>query len=109
MRKTFERGALLGLGALSLTREKAQAVADELEQRGLIDRKHARGFVTKLVGRGQAERAALRDLVQKEIATTVQRAGLASAREVATLNKRVAGLERERKKGRGKAKRTTAA
>ena len=42
MRKTFERGALLGLGALSLTREKAQAVADELEQRGLIDRKHAR-------------------------------------------------------------------
>ena len=104
MRKTFERGALLGLGALSLTREKAQAVADELEQRGLIDRKYARGFVTKLVGRGQAERAALRDLVQKEIATTVQRAGLASAREVATLNKRVAALERERKKARGVAK-----
>ncbi len=106
MLKTFERGVLLGLGALSLTREKAQVVADELEQRGLIDRKHARGLVTQLFGRGQAERAALRDLVQKEIATAVQRAGLASAREVATLNKRVAALEREVKKARGEAKRT---
>jgi len=108
MLKTFERGALLGLGALSLTREKAQAVADELEQRGLIDRKHARGFVTQLVERGQAERAALRDLVQKEIATAVQHAGLASAREVATLNKRVAALERSTKKARGENKRTAA-
>lgn len=108
MLKTFERGVLLGLGALSLTREKAQVVADELEERGLIDRKHARGFVTKLVGRGQAERAALRDLVQKEIATAVQHAGLASVREIAALNKRVAALEGERKKGRGEAKRTAA-
>ncbi len=108
MLKTFERGALLGLGALSLTREKAEDVAAELEKRGLIDRKHARGFVTKLVGRGQAERAALRDLVQKEIATAVQRAGVASAREVATLNKRVAALERERKKARVENKRTAA-
>ena len=108
MLKTFERGALLGLGALSLTREKAQAVADELEQRGLIDRKHARGFATKLVGRGQAERAALRDRVQKQTATAVHLAGLASAREVATLNKRVAALERERKKAQGEGKRTAA-
>ena len=98
MLKTLERGALLGLGALSLTRDKAEEVTAELEKRGLIDRKHARGFVHKLVGRGQTERTALRDLVQKEIATAVQHAGLASAREVATLNKRVVALEREIKK-----------
>lgn len=105
MRKTLERGALLGLGALSVTREKAQAVADELEKRGLMDRKHAHGLARRLTARGQSERTALRDRVQEEIATAVQRAGLASAREVATLNKRVAALEHGTKRGRAEAKR----
>lgn len=98
MLKTLERGALLGLGALSLTREKAQKVADELEKRGLIDQKNARGFVSRL--------AALRNLVQKEIDATVKRAGLASAREVAALNRRISALEREAKKERGQARKT---
>ena len=106
MLKTFERSALLGLGALALTREKAQGVADELEKRGLMDRQPARGLVRQLTARGQAERAALRNLAQKEIDATVKRAGLGRARDVAALNKRVAALERERKKARGPARKT---
>lgn len=105
MRKTVERGALVGLGALSLTREKAQTVAGELEKRGLANRKHARGWVRQLAARGQTERAALRDLVHKQVDATLKRAGLANARDVAALNRRLAALERETK-SRGPNQRT---
>lgn len=99
----LRRGALLGLGAISLTREMAQELATDLEARGRIDRKSSRKFVQTLVARGERERADLRGRIRKEMDAAIKRAGLTSAPEVTRLAKRVAVLEGQTKKRRGKA------
>lgn len=100
MLTTLKKGMLISLGALSLTRDKAQNIADDLEKRGLLDRKHARKFVNELAARGEEERVALPRLVRKEIDAFLKRAGLASERQVTSLSKRVAALERRTKSAR---------
>jgi len=99
MLTTLKKGMLISLGALSLTRDKAQNIADDLEKRGLLDRKHARQFVDELA-RGEEERTTFPRLVRKEIGASLKRAGLASARQVSALDKRVAALERQTKSAR---------
>lgn len=106
MLTTLKKGMLISLGALSLTRDKAQKIADDLEKRGLLDRKHARKFVNDLVARGEEERDALPRLVRREIDASLRRAGLSTTRQVSALGKRVTALERQAKNARGESQKS---
>jgi polyhydroxyalkanoate synthesis regulator phasin len=57
VRDPIERDFLVGLGALTLTREKAQSIVDGLVKKGEARRDEAKGLVDRLVTRGEEERA----------------------------------------------------
>ncbi len=67
MEKLIERTLLLGLGALTLTRERIKQAVDELVAEGEVEIKESQKLVDKLVAKGEAEREELRGLVRQEV------------------------------------------
>lgn len=84
----IEKGLLIGLGALTLTRERAQKIVEELVKRGEARREEASELVDRLVKRGDEERAELRKLLEN----TVAQMGLATKSDIEALSRRIEEL-----------------
>ncbi len=97
MSTLFEKGVLLGLGLLSMTREKAQKIVDELAQRGEVSRGEAREWVERLVQRGEEERQAIRKLVRDEVKAVMDELGLPTKQDLQELANRIEGRGRQGK------------
>jgi polyhydroxyalkanoate synthesis regulator phasin len=67
MAELIERSLLLGLGVLTLTRDKVNQFVDKLIEEGEVRPEEAPGIVDKLVVRGEEEREELRKLVRQEL------------------------------------------
>ena len=67
MVKLIEKGLLLGLGTLTLTRERVAKFVDKLIEEGQVRPEEAPGVVSQLVARGEEEREALHRLVLEEL------------------------------------------
>ena len=88
-RELIERVFLAGMGAFSLTREKVQALVDDLVNRGGIERDDAKGLADRLVKRGEEEREVLRKLVRDEARHVLGTMDLATKEDIAALSKRI--------------------
>ncbi|MEN6481309.1 MAG: hypothetical protein ABFD29_03935, partial [Anaerolineaceae bacterium] len=82
MRDLFERSFLAGVGLLSMTRERAQKVVDELAQRGEIEKEDVKESVEHLVQRGEEERQGLRSLIRDEVKSALADIGLATKQDL---------------------------
>jgi polyhydroxyalkanoate synthesis regulator phasin len=61
----IERSLLLGLGVLTLTRDKVKQFVDKLVEEGEVKPEEAPSIIDKLVTRGETEREELRKLVRE--------------------------------------------
>lgn len=95
MRDLIEKGFLVGLGALTLTREKAQSLVEELVKTGEARRDEVKGLVDRLVTRGEEERAELQKLVRAEVESVVEGMSLATQKDIEALSKKIDGLARK--------------
>ena len=89
MRKVF----LAGLGAMFLTKEKAEEVAEELVHRGELRRDEVKNFVEQLLAKGKEQQNQLQETVSREVNRWRTEWGLVTKSELAALEKRVAELE----------------
>ncbi len=62
-----EKVLLLGLGALTLTREKVTQFVEELVKEGEIKPDESRNLANVLIAKGEAEREELRKLIREEL------------------------------------------
>jgi len=85
MSNLFEKGLLVGIGLLSMTREKAQEVIDELSEEGKVQKKEVKDWVEQLTDRGEEERQALRKLVRDEMKKVLDEMGLATKEDIQKL------------------------
>jgi polyhydroxyalkanoate synthesis regulator phasin len=92
MHDIVERGILASLGILSLTREKAQSVVDELVKRGEVRRDDSKGLVDRLVQRGEEERGSFRKLIHEEVARVAHELNLATHSDLQALEKKIEAL-----------------
>lgn len=95
LRDLVEKGALIGLGALSMTREKAQALVEELVKRGEARREEMKDLVEKLTSRGEKEREELRKLIREEIESALSELGLATRSDIEALNQKLDKIARK--------------
>jgi polyhydroxyalkanoate synthesis regulator phasin len=95
VRDLIEKGFLVGLRALTLTREKAQSIVDGLVKKGEARRDEARGLVDRLVTRGEEERAELQKLVRAKVENIVEGMSLATQKDIEALSKKIDGLARK--------------
>ncbi len=67
MTNLIEKTWFLGLGVLTLTRDKVTEAVDELVQTGKVEAEESRELIDELMEKGKAEQAELRALVDREI------------------------------------------
>jgi len=89
MREIVEKGVLMGWGVLSLTRERAQTIIDDLVKRGEARKEDVHELVDRLAAQGEKEREALRNLVRDEITAVLDKANLPTKKDLAAIEKKI--------------------
>jgi polyhydroxyalkanoate synthesis regulator phasin len=93
VRELAEKLVLAGVGAVALTAERADALAEELSARGGLGREEARSIVEELMGRWRNETVRLGERAGGGLAGIYRELGLVTRGEVEELELRVAQLE----------------
>lgn len=82
MKTLLEKGLLAGIGLLSMTREKAQKIIDDLSHEGEVQKSEVTQWVDQLTSRGEEERNALRKLIRDEMKKVMDDMGLATKEDI---------------------------
>jgi len=85
MKTLLEKGFLAGIGLLSMTREKAEKLIDELSKEGELQKGEVKQWVDQLSNRGEEERQALRNLIRDELKKVLDDMGLATKEDIQKL------------------------
>ena len=85
----IEKSLLLGLGVMTLTRDKAVQVVNKLVEEGEVKRQEAPNIIDKLVARGEEEREELRRLVREEFDKLNINVSPASRKDVKELGQKI--------------------
>ena len=85
MKTLLEKGFLAGIGLLSMTREKAQKIIDDLSHEGEVQKSEVTQWVDQLASRGEEERTALRKLIRDEMKKVMDDMGLATKEDIQKL------------------------
>ena len=82
-----------GVGAVALTRERAEELVDELSSRGRMSREDARGMLDDLTGRWRGEAGRMGERASSGLSGVMRELGLVTRREWEELELRLAQLE----------------
>ena len=85
MKTLLEKGFLAGIGLLSMTREKAQKIIEDLSHEGEVQKSEVKQWVDQLSDRGEEERQALRKLIRDEMKKVMDDMGLATKEDIQKL------------------------
>lgn len=80
---------LAGLGALSLTKERANEIAQELIKKGELSQSESKEFVKDLIDKAEEEKDKLLEKVRPEIEKSLEKMNFASKKSVEELEKKI--------------------
>jgi polyhydroxyalkanoate synthesis regulator phasin len=95
MEELWRKAKHFGLGLWDFTKDKAEAVVDELVKRGELAEDDTSKAVTDLMERAKSEQEAFMEKLKAVVEKVVSGAGLARSSDLETLEKRVAELEKK--------------
>jgi poly(hydroxyalkanoate) granule-associated protein len=90
MFETIDRLMLAGLGALSMTRERAEKMFDEYVSRGEAERQARSGFVREVMESAERTRSELERLVSEQVRQTVKNLQVATQEDVQRIEREMA-------------------
>jgi polyhydroxyalkanoate synthesis regulator phasin len=93
LREIAEKLVLAGVGAIALTAERADALAEEISARGGMGRDEVRSVVEEAVGRWRNESVRLSEWTGSGLAGLFRELGLVTREELEELELRVAQIE----------------
>jgi polyhydroxyalkanoate synthesis regulator phasin len=93
LREIAEKLVLAGVGAVALTAERADALAEELSARGGIGREEARALIEEVVGRWRSESVRVGERTGMGMAALFRELGLVTRVELEELELRIAQIE----------------
>lgn len=82
MFETLDRLMLAGLGALSMTRERAEKMFDEYVSRGQAERDARSGFVKEVMDSAERTRLELQKLVSDQVRQTMKSLQVATQEDI---------------------------
>ncbi|KUK10558.1 MAG: hypothetical protein XD50_1189 [Clostridia bacterium 41_269] len=89
----IKKAFLLGLGAISITKEKAEKLFDEMVKRGEITKEEANELLNILVEKGKEEGERIKEIVKTEIDKVKMTNKFVTKQEFEVLSERVTRLE----------------
>jgi len=84
---------LAGIGTLSLTKEKANQIAEDLIKRGELSRSESKDFVVNLLNRAEKEKDRLVEKIRPEIEQSVKKMNFIPKKKVDELEKKINELQ----------------
>ena len=82
MFETLDKVVLAGLGALSMTKERAEKMFDEYVSRGQAQREARTGFVKEVMDSAEKTRSELQKLVSDQVRQTMKTLHVATQEDV---------------------------
>jgi polyhydroxyalkanoate synthesis regulator phasin len=82
-----------GLGTLSLTREKAEKMMNEMVDKGEVNKEEARQFIDEAIKKGAEEKEELRQMIRQEYQEIKNQFSLVTKKELEALEARIKALE----------------
>ena len=89
----LKRVVTLGIGTAALTKDKIEALVDELVKRGQLTREEGREMVEKAAGKARDEGATLKEKFSETYQDTLGSMGIATSDRFEDLERRVTVLE----------------
>lgn len=90
----FRKAVLLGLGLVSLTRERAEEVVDELIKRGEVNNEEKFKLVDKLMKEAARQEEELGKRIKEALHKLVNQMGLVTREEMEEISRRLEQLEK---------------
>jgi polyhydroxyalkanoate synthesis regulator phasin len=89
MFENLDRLMLAGLGAISMTRERAEKIFDEYVSRGKAEKQAREGFVKEVMDTADKTRKDIEKLVSEQVSKTVDKLNLATKDDIKRLEEKV--------------------
>jgi polyhydroxyalkanoate synthesis regulator phasin len=93
LRELAEEAALAGIGAVALTKERADELVTELARKGKLSQEEARDLVDGVVGRWRGDAVRFSERAGSSLSDAFRSVGLVTRRENEELELRLAQLE----------------
>jgi len=82
MFETLDKVAMAGLGALTMTREKAEKIFDEYVKRGEIEKDSRKGFMKDVMDSAEKTRKDLEKMISDEVKKTIDSMDIATKKDI---------------------------
>ena len=89
MVRMIEKSMLLGLGILTLTRDRVVQMVNSMVAEGEVKEEEASNIIDRLVARGEEEREELRNLVRDELDKFRINVPMASRKDIEELSQKI--------------------
>jgi len=91
----MKKGVLMGLGAITLTKERAEAMVDELVKKGELAKEERGSAITELLEKAEQEQKFLHDMIAAEVKKITEELGLATKNDLKSLGKKIDDLSKK--------------
>jgi polyhydroxyalkanoate synthesis regulator phasin len=89
MFETLDKLFLAGVGALSMTREKAEQIFEEYVEKGKLERAQKSGFVREMLDMAEKSRQDFERLVSEQVRRTIEGLPLATREDVRRIEQKL--------------------
>lgn len=94
MHDLFNKTFYFGLGALTITKEKAEEIAETWVKKGEVSRDEAKSWVDEFVEKGEKEKQVLEETINTELNNIINEANLATKEDIARLEEKIEELKK---------------
>jgi poly(hydroxyalkanoate) granule-associated protein len=89
MFETLDKMMLAGLGAISMTRERAEKIFDEYVSRGKLEKENRSGFIKAMMDAADKNREEFEKLIDKQVRETLEHLNLPTRDDIQRLEKKI--------------------
>ncbi|NLK41011.1 MAG: hypothetical protein GX298_03015 [Planctomycetes bacterium] len=89
MFETLDKLMLAGMGALSMTKEKAEKIFDEAVKKGMAEKEQKQGFVKEMLDSAEKARQDLEKLISEQIHKTLSQMPLATKDDLKRVEEKI--------------------
>jgi len=96
MERYIEKMLLAGLGAFTLTKEKAEEMVNYLVEKGEVSKQEQAEFIKKLLEKGKDTRIEIEKIVEKSLANVLDKFNVPTKSDIDALMKKIDGLAKKK-------------
>ena len=96
MLEALDKILMAGLGALSMTRERAEQIFDDYVRRGQVEKDRRTGFVREVVEMAERSRQELEGLITKQVQQAMGKLNLPTREDLARVEAKLDSLLAQR-------------